>query len=189
MKTVSDLNQELEALENELTELGKPVMERAKKLKAELVKAYGKKFDENEYLKEKMNAVMNTKELTCVENDDCYSQWERIDFDKVIDVESVQERENLETYLEENDGIRADFKNDCLTYGIGQCIVIYDDGDIWDQDSQKRIAKGDEIESDEERNVIIEAWMEKSGCFPSVVAVDRYGSPFGYVDTKGKNDK
>jgi len=82
--------------------------------------------------------------------------------------------------------VDADFGNDCITTSIGPCIVIDNDGGVYDQDAAKVIVKKTDYETDEERNALIEAWMEKSGYFPSVVRCDYYGNPLGYVSTKEK---
>jgi hypothetical protein len=136
----------------------------------------------------------SSRDLTRVENDhEFFHQYIRFDFSDIIDTDSDLQRELLVSFLEQNDFfMEPDFKNDCLTMNIGPCIVIdQDSGDVYDQDTGKIVLKGynprtgeADYETESERNEKIEKYMEKTGCFPSVVLVDRYGSPIQYVNIK-----
>lgn len=153
------------------------------------LKASGKlKLIEDAQLK-----LESSKYLTCVENDhEFFHQYIRFDFSDIIDTDSDLQKELLVSFLEQNDFfMQPDFKNDCLTMSIGPCIVIdQDSGDVYDQDAGKTILYGRrrslsyDYETESERNEKIEKYMEKTGYFPSVVLVDRYGSPIRYVNTK-----
>jgi hypothetical protein len=54
-----------------------------------------------------------------------------------------------------------------------EAIIINEDGDIF-SGNRCIISKG-EYENTNERNQLIENYMEKSGCFPGVFRSDRYG--------------
>lgn len=136
-------------------------------------------------LEDALSKLESSKDLTTVEYDHEFMyQYIRFDFSDIIDVDSKLERELLVRFLEENDFFMIpDFENSVLTMSIGPVIVIDHDGDVYDQDSNKVILKKHDYETTEERNEKIEEYMEKTGCFPSVVALDYYGRPIGYVKT------
>jgi len=69
----------------------------------------------------------------------------------------------------------------------GPCILVNEQGDVLDQDSGKWIIDKNDYQTAEERNGLIEAWMEKSGYFPSVIQLGRYGA-LHYIDTKAKTE-
>jgi hypothetical protein len=94
------------------------------------------------------------------------------------------EREYLAAWLSEYHCVYADFANDALKAHDGGCLIINEDGDVYDEDSGKRIVDradylDEEGEEDEElRNALIEAWMERTGYFPGVFTHDRHGNVF-----------
>ena len=143
--------------------------------------------------------VEKSRDLTQDESSEWLMQYAREDFHGLIDSRNQFQRELLGRYLSEDYNVRADFKNGVALYDIGPCIVIdAEDGDIYDQDSHKVIIKRDEYlrengegrgtEDHELRNRLIEAYMEKTGYFPSVVKMDRYGNAY-YVDTRSPEAK
>lgn len=121
-------------------------------------------------------ALDSTEELTTVRNDEYYHRWIRADFSQLIDTDDELQRELLEEYFSDNHCAYVDFENDCLTTAEGPCILINHDGDVLDQDSGKWFISKNDYETVEERNALIEAYMEKSGCFPSVISVDYHGN-------------
>lgn len=184
MRTIKECQIELEKLESELTGISKPTMRRAEEIRQELNAAYFAAFEKNAYLKEKLIKLELSLQLTCVEYDsEFFHQWIRVDFSKIFSTADASERAALDEFLEH---VQADTKNDCLTSSIGPCIIINDDGAVYDQDSGKNILPKSHDRENSERNAEIEAYMEKSGYFPSVVRVDYYGSPIKYVNTQAK---
>lgn len=100
-------------------------------------------------------------------------------------------RDNLEyfkDYMREYHHVTVDSDSDCLAYSQGPCIVINEDGDVYDQDGDKFFVskidyRDDDGESDYvKRNELIESYMEKSGYFPGVFRSDRHGNVF-HVNT------
>jgi hypothetical protein len=133
--------------------------------------------------------VENSKDLTASESNEWLSQWIREDFHALIDARNTFEQGLLKRYFQENHNVDIDFKNDVALYDIGPCIVIdSESGDIYDQDSSKAVIyrdqylRDDRTEDHVKRNALIEAHMEKTGYFPSVVKMDRYGNAV-YIDT------
>lgn len=134
-----------------------------------------------------ISKVENSKDLASIENDEYLIQWCRVDLDSLkLDFENEFIKELFREHLLENHFVSVDFKNSCLQYSIGACLIVNDKGDIFDQDSSKGpiISKND-YESEIERNKLIENWMEKKGYFPSVVSMDYYGNAH-YIDTTEK---
>ena len=65
-------------------------------------------------------------------------------------------------------------------------IAVSDDGDIYQ--SSKCIIKKSDYDSETERNELIEAHMEKTGCFPGVFSIDHYGN-VTFIDTTKKENE
>lgn len=135
-------------------------------------------------------AVEGTQDLTGSESSEWLSQWIREDFHALIDARDSFQQDLLRRYFQENHNVDIDFKNSVALYDIGPCLVIdAEDGDIYDQDSSKVVIKRAEYldakgyENHDKRNALIEAYMESSGVFPSVVKIDRYGNA-AYVSTQ-----
>lgn len=136
-----------------------------------------------ELIQSLVSKVENSTELTQVSHYEWLHQRTRVNFASVIDTNSDIERSLLSEYLEENYFVRCDFENDCITYCIGPCLIINEDGDVLDQDSGKWIIKSNDYENESKLYELIEDYMEDTGCFPSVVRMDRYGNAF-YVNTQ-----
>lgn len=105
------------------------------------------------------------------------------DFSTLIDIDNKFEQELLEEFLSETHYINCDFDNGAVTMGLGQSITIDHRGDVYDQDSGKTIINRKDYETEEERNTLIEAWMDKTGYFPAVIESDSHGH-IHFVDTK-----
>ncbi len=104
-------------------------------------------------------------------------------------------REYFETWLQDSHYMFVDWENDCLLNGQGGSIVINDGyghgaGDVWDTDIHKVIVKADDYRDADgnldvdKRNALIEAHMERTGCFPGVFREDGRGGVFA-VSTLG----
>lgn len=184
MKVVNDILAQIDQCEAELGEVSKPTMARYATLKKELQAAYNAEFEADDVLQADLLAVQSSKDLTCTTHDEWLSQWIRCNCELPKDVGA---REALVAYLDER-YIQVDFENDCFTYSIGPCILINDDGSVYDQDSGKFIFKTGAYESNEDRDAGIEAWMTKHGYFPSVVLATIHND-YMYIDTKPRETK
>ena len=137
------------------------------------------------------NAIVDSdssSEYTYSQYGDSVKTWFR--FYGLSDVPE-REREYLESYLSD-ECIEIDWDNDCLERNIGPCLIICDDGTVYDQDSGKTIITESDLEGadgsiciDERRNQLIEGWMERSGYFPCVLADNGRGDLF-HVNTQKK---
>lgn len=122
--------------------------------------------------------------------------WVRMESD--ID---ERERPFFSDWLQENHCVHVDWDNGAMYSYCGECIVINDDGDVFDaskciveaSEYKARLLNQDLYESealnedddDARRNALIEAYMERTGCFPNVLSHDRHGNIFP-VDTRKK---
>jgi hypothetical protein len=183
MNTIKSIQQQLVVLESEISTATAPIMERANTLKAALQAEFEKRFEKNRKLQKALKELDSSKQLTEMPNDEYYHRWVR--FEDLVQYKDHDAKQALIQYLDER-CIYADFEHHCLTTSEGPALIIDDDGDCFDQDSGKVVVAASAYENTAERNALIEAWMEKSGYFPSVIQVDRYGSPLGYVNTQAK---
>jgi hypothetical protein len=96
----------------------------------------------------------------------------------------VECRSYFETYMYDSHFVNVDWENDCLTYNQGFNIVINEDGDVYDQDGDKFFLNKNDYKNDSgeldvtKRNALIEEYMQKTGCFPTVFSSDRHGNIF-----------
>ena len=156
-------------------------------IKEKLQLAYNEVFKEVVSLNEALDKLSNSHKFSW---DNCGEivQWTR--YNGLSDFADC--REYFETYLSEFHFTNVDWKNDCLTQSIGpDYISVQDDtrGDNGVWCNGKRVIdeteyKDDGGEVDEtKRNQLIEAYMEKTGCFPGVFRTDSHGNIFP-VNTK-----
>ena len=174
----------LNELKNKIDSLNKSNSETIEALKNEALEIFSKQLNKNKDLMTLISKAQDSKDLTQVEYDEFFHTYIRADFSKFIDLKNNFEKELFSEYMQENHFCCVDFKNDCISTAIGPCIIINEDGDILDQDSGKWIISKKEYDSTEKRNEMIEAYMTKSGCFPSVIKCDRHGNAF-FVNTTG----
>ena len=66
----------------------------------------------------------------------------------------------------------------------GPSIIINHEGDILDEDSGQWIVSKSDYETKDERNKLIEKYMESKGYFPGVFFIDYYGN-VKHVNTTG----
>ena len=139
---------------------------------------------ERKQLVEQLEKQLNeSRDLTQVQYDDYLHRWIRFDFTQLADIQDDEFlRELLGDYLREQYCIDADFKNDAASMSEGPALIIGDDGDVYDQDSQKTVIKRTEYDSRETLFALIESWMERGGYYPSVIRIDRHGNAY-YVNT------
>lgn len=162
----------------------------------EAVEIMRKKLQKSKKFKKMLDDLGNSKDLTCVEHDDCFHQWIRVNFRDFIDTTSEFEKEVFQLTLDEMETYAiADFKNDCITMGIGLNIIVnwspsHNEYFVYDQDSGKEIITKDQVLNEDgeiDRGLTcksIENWMETNGYFPSVIEIDYYGNPVGYINTR-----
>ena len=122
MRSIQDIKQDLLKCESELSEAGRPIMERAHKFQEELQASYEAEFEKNAYLQQAIKDVELTTQLTSVHNGGWYHQWLRVDLKEIVNLKDFDDKRALEVYLSERN-INVDFVNDCITYCIGPCIL------------------------------------------------------------------
>lgn len=182
MNSLNDIKEEIESTKEKTNKEIETLKEKASSLFSKLMDKKEKAIDAM------VSALDNSKDLTGVPNDEYFHRFARTDFSKLIDTKDEFQKELLSDYLSENHCIYVDFENDCVTTAEGPCILINHKGDVLDQDSGKWFISKKDYETEEERNKLIEAYMEKSGFFPSVIEVDYHGNAF-YRSTLAKEDK
>lgn len=141
------------------------------------------KFKEKE-LKELQTKLDESKDLTDSPHDEYPRRFVAFDLDRLIDTSSELERDSLKEFLSENYFADVDFEGYVHT-SEGPCIVINDEGVVYDQESQKTLFTHKHYDTEEECFKLIEEHMEETGYFPSVVRYGRYGV-IGYVNTQTK---
>lgn len=132
---------------------------------------WDKIFTESVDVIKAIESLENSREYAFNEIGDLM-RWVRIDV-KALSQGNV---EQLERYFS-NEGLTLDVKNECLMALDGGYIGIdAETGDIWSNDCGRTesIASGSDYETIEERNALIEAYMERTGVYPTVVMVGRY---------------
>jgi hypothetical protein len=168
-------------LEAELAHHAERNAEALQRLHAEALECMTRKLDNGKALAAEFSRLEDSKELGA---DECgIYAWIRFDASDYIDTDSELEKTTFQSYLQENHSYSIDYMHDALQVYLGPCIVVNEDGDVLDQDSGKWIIGHQDYETESERNALIEAWMEKTDYFPSVVREDRHCNIF-YVNTK-----
>ncbi len=133
-----------------------------------------------------VNALEASKELTWVDNDEYVWRWVRVDFGTLIDESNETERDLLSEYFRDNYHTECNFKDSAVLMCDGPVIVINEDGDVYDQDASSKnrwIVSRKDYETKEELFKLIEAYMDKTGWYPSVIRADRHGN-VSYVNTQ-----
>jgi hypothetical protein len=184
------MNQKIEALQKRLDVEHSIRIESENMLRNQIQELYNEIFKADKKLQRDIKALDSSKEYGTGEND--YYRWVRLKhFEpkyKASDESNEAEmyRDCLRSYLGEFHCADIDFKNDALTASIGGCIIINDDGDVFNCDdvhSGKVIIDSDDYKTEAERNRLIEDWMEKNGYFPGVFRQTNYGDLY-HVDTR-----
>ncbi len=181
MRTLSDI-------ENEIDQVNQTRGMQVEELRGEAMRVLTARLESEDFqakIKALDDALSQSQDLTDVPNDEFVHRWVRFDASTLIVAESKLERELLKEYLQDNYSIELDLDNDVAHTAEGPVIAINDDGDVLDQDSGQWIVSRKDYETIAERNRLIEAYMERTGYFPSVVKFGRYGVE-GYVNTQAK---
>jgi hypothetical protein len=158
----------------------------------ELREEYFKIFDDSGEVKRVITALENSKEIT---NESCWPHWPASYIHTRNFSLFTGERDNLEfsflkEYLEENFYIyfenEGDEKGEILILSHGPGIIIFCEGEVYDQEAEKTILTENDYSSEKERNEMIEKYMESTGCFPSVYKADYYGCVVSYINTRSE---
>lgn len=142
-------------------------------LESKIKEEYFSIFDKLEVVKKIVISCENSNDHGYPENDEFINLFVRIDSFE-LNMEGLEKKYFFE-YLEDNYNIFTDSSSDSFVYSTGPNIIINHYGDVLDEDSGKWVISKNDYSSTNERNQLIEAYMENSGCFPGVFEVDRYG--------------
>lgn len=132
-------------------------------------------FDKCEYLQGLILKLEESNELISITHDEYYHSYVSIRLHKIIDHTSHLQREALSEYLSDR-GFNIDFENEIITNCLGPCMLINHEGDVLDQDSGKWIISKNEYETEGELKSLIEAYMYKTGYYPSIIHQDYHGN-------------
>jgi hypothetical protein len=175
------MNKEIKALNNKLANIS----DNEFAIKQELQLAWNKVFDDMSVLRDAITKVEASNEYTWESRGEDICSWIRFDTKSFDDC-----AEYLKEYLRNEHYVEIDFENDALLYSMGPSIIINEDGDVLDQDGDKWFINKDDYRDEDsgdlnegKRNELIEAYMEKTGCYPGVFRTDRHGNVFA-VSTK-----
>lgn len=157
------MNNTINQLNQELKQLGSKRDDIEAKLQAE----YNKLFNADEILHAALRALESSNDYTLED----FEVWQWVRFDLA---EYTPVLKYLDNYLSDY-GIQLDKQNDVLILSCSPSIIINEDGDVYDEDSQKWIVSEDDYRTRDERNQLIEAYMERTSCYPGVFEVGRYG--------------
>ena len=191
MKKISLLCERIRLLNEHKQELVKDTDKQIKESEKEVKELFKIEFKKDPDLKKALSKLEGTQQLTSMEYDEYYYQWTRFDADTILpSIEEFGETihnlalESFREYIDNFGCYSYDEKSECIVSCIGPAIIINEDGEILDQDSNKWIAKKNQFESEKERNDFIESYMQKTGVFPWIVRVDHYGNAYA-VSLKG----
>jgi hypothetical protein len=175
----------IQEIQEQINAMAATIKAKNLELKAEAAKEFAKMMKSKADVVNAMVAKVETsKELTLSEFEGWPEVWARVDFEQLdLDLRSELVKDLLTEWFNDQHCMNVNFEHDILSMNCGPAILINEDGDILDQDSGKWVINHKDYETEEERNSLIEAYMEKNGYFPSVVRVDRYNNVF-YVNTK-----
>jgi len=179
---IESLKQALESANQFVSEVSKDARARVSDVETMLQSTWDEAFDANQDLQTALKALDESKALTSVDGDDWYHRWTRYQAPESFDLEAFK------AYLDDR-CVYYDPKHHALTTTEGSALIVDDEGHVYDQDAGKVVVKPELYETVAERNALIEAYMQRSGCFPRVIKVNRYGEPFGYVNTKSKGEE
>lgn len=137
-------------------------------LKSEIQQEYNKIFEVDESLNNAINELYTSEDYGRDEYDEIY-KWLRFDTKPYTNC-----KEYLEEYLAEY-AMSVDFYNDAILLYFGpEEIIINSDGDIFL--GHECIIESKEYDTTEERNKLIEEYMETTGYYPGVFYCDYYGN-------------
>jgi len=182
---IKKLNKRIELFESKRAELvagtTKDLNDRINDLNDQLKKEYETVFKKDADLKTALKDIETSNEYGSDESG-IYS-WVRFYLTDYKD--DSQGLEFLSEYVSEA-GYHLDAENESLVNFQGDCILINDDGDIFESDGVcpgKDIASIDDYSVNEEpdealRNKLIRDYMESNEYWPGVFTVDHYGNVY-----------
>ena len=138
-------------------------------LSAQIEAGLNKGWADWQELKDALSACIRSTNLILADYDSVQTFYRTDILGKI----PKREQSYFDDYMS-NECFQVDWENECLLYSLGPCILINAEGDIYDQDSREWIIRKDEYDGKRERNILIEAYMESTGCFPAVVQADSY---------------
>lgn len=172
------MNKNIEKLWTQLADTQHEEMD----IKFQLQDEYNKFFESNKTLKNAIEGAVASKE------------FQFNSFGEVVSVYSFDFtnyqgcQEFITEYLKEYHFIDIDFDNDLMYYEQGPSIIINEDGDVYDQDSDKFVIYTAQYSSDSsegltvldvtKRNKLIKEHMEKREFFPGIFRANGYGQLF-----------
>ena len=165
----------IKALESKRDKLKLSTFKQIELIQASLNKEYKKQFSKDKDLTKAIASVESSNEYGI--DQDVY-RWTRFDVSTYANYMDAL-RDHLSELC-----IHVNADHDALLMYEGDCLIIQDDvgrdNGVWLNHKcviDEREYKTDDNEIDETlRNSLIEAYMEKTGCFPSVVRIDRYSN-------------
>lgn len=169
--------------------------EKASKVEAELTKALEAQYSDWQALHKALGILDSEDGVEYEGREDGIYCFTRFDLSDVPE----REREYLDSYLM-NLCATPDWENECLMLYLGDDhYTIQDDtrmdNGVWQghklviDESEYKDDDGDGDVNEEIRNELIEAHMEKEGCFPGVFRVTRYGDIYPVKTTKAGEAK
>lgn len=180
---IKSLLSQLESLENEMTAVNRPILERARVVKQELRNAYFDVFNADADIKAAISRLESTNDYGADSNG-IYA-WTRYAAPKEY-TKTQDAKEALQDYFQDY-GFSFDVENDALInrYGDDEIIIQDDtrrDNGVW-QGHKLIIAESEYLNEDgdvdeSKRNALIEAHMERTGFFPGVFRITQYGDVF-----------
>ena len=171
--TIEDLKGQKQSIKNELADAAHPFNDRIQAVETKIQAAYFKEFVANEDLNKAISELESSGQYTIDEFSEL-SRFIHFDLSQFKESDSLQ---YLEEYLQDQ-CIYINTEYETLQMSEGSYIGIKEDGEVYHSDcgSADFFLTRDSYESIEDRNAQIEAYMGKSGEFPSVFEIDHYGN-------------
>lgn len=183
---IEKINSEIKQVLNALKVAESPFKAKIKDLETDRNIEYFKIFEKSKMLKQAIDAVESSTQYGIDESGMLYA-FKHLDLAGLFgkDESTEEALDALSTWLEDS-GIYLDREHSALQLFQGDYIGINEDGDVYHDDCGKVhwIVQSGYYDSVEERDELIEKYMQKSGVFPTVVKVDRYGNVTGPVNTQ-----
>lgn len=183
------MNSRIKELHDKLDLQNREARMLADRASANLQLEYNKVFDKDSKL---AKAIANAENASCYQVNECgeVESWYR--YPDLADIPE-EARPYFETWLAGMGAMGVDWKNDALLVNHGESIMIQDDvsrdNGVW-LAGKCIVAESEYLDTNGDvdatkRNALIEAYMERTGYFPGVFRVSRYGD-VSFVRTNPK---
>ena len=183
MKTLKKIQSEIESIETLAREVAKPLEARLEALTLKAHEAWAKVFAKDAALQAAISKIENEYDYEGLYIDDggeALMGFTRLDLNSVYKSDKLA-KEALDAYIA-NRCLYIDFEHETLSICLGDYIGINsDEGGIYHCDFGHLtwIANnGAKYASEEEALELIDAYMDKAGVYPEIVAVGRYGDVY-----------